>query len=61
MSRLTDSVKSRSVDRNLVIHFVGFLDDPVNVLVLAINLCTHGFAEGVENSSTAMDGVSIND
>lgn len=60
MNTLPNPVQPRPVDRNLVIDLVGLTDDPVDVLVLAVNLFAHGLTEGIESSGTAVDGVPTN-
>lgn len=54
---LSDAVQPCTVDSNLIIHLVRLVDDPVNVLVLCINLVAHGFTQHVKRASTAVDGV----
>lgn len=52
---LSNAVQTSSVDGDLVVDLVRFVDDAVDVLVLAVNFSTHGPTELVQSSRAAVD------
>lgn len=55
----SDPVQSRPVDGDLVVDFVRLSNDPVNMLVLAVNLITHGLTKSIEGFGAPVDGIPI--
>jgi len=43
-----DAVESRAVQRNLVVHLVRLGDDAIDVLVLCVDLGSHGSSELIQ-------------
>lgn len=56
---LSDTIQSCTIDSNLIIHLVGLVNDPINMLVLCVNLLAHRSAQHVKCFGTAVNCIPV--
>ena len=60
MSRLSNPIQPSPIDRNLIINLIRLVNNPINVLVLAVDLLAHSLTKSIKSLGSAVNGVPVN-